>query len=189
MTGIISVPASDSLTPRTAAGAIGKSDQCECVATAVSDGRVAHFSRLGERVRRLVEDAAFLSRRFLCRSAFPSFSLFRRTLEGHRKRTCQLLVNVWWVSTQRQAITPLLTHESIHTVLYHLWHHASSWGHCRSHVSYPSMFLIISLSLQHWNSGSWFAFLRGNCCLHSSNIIMQMCTVLLVGQQLKVFLC
>lgn len=54
------------------------------VVTSVSDGRMAHFSRLGERVRRFAEDAAFLSRRFLCLSGFPSFSLFLRTLKRHR---------------------------------------------------------------------------------------------------------
>lgn len=54
------------------------------VVTSVSDGRMAHFSRLGERVRRFAEDAAFLSRRFLCLSGFPSFSLFLRTLKHHR---------------------------------------------------------------------------------------------------------
>ena len=47
---------------------------------------MAHFSRLGERARRLAEDAAFLSRRFLCLSTFPSFSLFLRTLEHQRTR-------------------------------------------------------------------------------------------------------
>lgn len=68
-----------------AAEAIGKSELLDYGVTAVSDGRVAHFSRLGERVRRLAEDAAFLSRRFLCFSGFPSFSLFLRILEHPRR--------------------------------------------------------------------------------------------------------
>lgn len=67
------------------AAAIGKSELYDCVVTAVSGGSVAHFSRLGERVRRLAEDAAFLSRRFFCFSGFPSFSLFLRTLEHQTK--------------------------------------------------------------------------------------------------------
>lgn len=63
-----------------AAEPIGKTELFDYGVTAVSDGRVAHFSRLGERVKRLAADAAFLSKRFLCRSGFPSFSLFLRTL-------------------------------------------------------------------------------------------------------------
>lgn len=54
------------------------------VVTAVNDGHGAHFSRLGERLSRLAEDAAFLSRRFFCFSRFPSFSLFLRTLKHPR---------------------------------------------------------------------------------------------------------
>lgn len=44
-----------------------------------------HFSRLGDRVSRLAEEAAFLSSRFLCLSWFPNFSLFLRTLEDQRR--------------------------------------------------------------------------------------------------------
>lgn len=102
-----------------AAEAIGKSELLDYGVTAVSDGRVAHFSRLGERVRRLAEDAAFLSRRFLCFSAFPSFSLFLRILEHPRREirfrfqdsTLIIYVHIQTVDpTQKDAVTPLFMH-------------------------------------------------------------------------------
>lgn len=73
------------------------------VVSTVSDGRMAHFSRLGERVRRFAEDAAFLSRRFLCLSGFPSFSLFLRTLKRHRNTESAL-------TDSRQITAPILLH-------------------------------------------------------------------------------
>lgn len=89
-----------------AAEAIGKSELLDYGVTAVSDGRVAHFSRLGERVRRLAEDAAFLSRRFLCFSAFPNFSLFLRILEHPRReirfRFQDSTLIIQYMSTYRQ---------------------------------------------------------------------------------------
>lgn len=72
---------------------VGKSEcayMCACVCVWwqlwVMAHSVAHFSRLGERVRRLAEDAAFLFRRFLSFSEFPNFSLFLRTLKRQGER-------------------------------------------------------------------------------------------------------
>jgi len=98
-----------------AAKAKGKSELCDSVVTVVSDSSVAYFSRLGERVRRLAEDAAFLSRRFLCLSGFPSFSLFLRTLKHHKRlssHTKTLHIN----PTQMAGHIPRLMHAKDHNI-------------------------------------------------------------------------